>query len=120
VFLDAVVCTRSPEGRLSFLRCNTAPFKMPDQTVVGTVVLVQDVTADKAADPASNLASIAACTAGSCVDVPRPKNLATLTTGAAHVAVTRGSASRLGGPKHRRCSGGSVLVQDIGDTCLKT
>lgn len=50
VVRNAVVCTRSPQGRLSFLRCNAAPLKMPDQSVVGAVVLVQDVTADKAAE----------------------------------------------------------------------
>jgi signal transduction histidine kinase len=46
---DAVVTTRPPARGLVYLRCNAAPLRDPDGTIVGGIVLVQDVTSERAA-----------------------------------------------------------------------
>lgn len=49
VVRDAIVCTSRTDGSVRYLRCNAAPLRSADGTVLGAIVLVQDVTADQAA-----------------------------------------------------------------------
>jgi signal transduction histidine kinase len=49
IVTDAVVSTRRKDGRMAFLRCNAAPIKASDGEILGAVVLVRDITAERAA-----------------------------------------------------------------------
>jgi len=42
---DAVICSRSNTGNLLYLLCNALPVRCPEGSLLGAVVLVQDVTA---------------------------------------------------------------------------
>ena len=49
VVRDALVSSRTPAGCLIYLRCNASPLIGPDGHPSGAIVLVQDVTAERAA-----------------------------------------------------------------------
>jgi signal transduction histidine kinase len=49
IVTDAIVTARLPERGLVHLRCNAAPLRAPDGSVVGGIVLVQDITSERAA-----------------------------------------------------------------------
>lgn len=49
IVIDAMVSTHRSDGSWAFLRCNAAPLRGEDDEIVGAVVLVQDVTAEHAA-----------------------------------------------------------------------
>lgn len=49
VVRDALVAARCPGGRLIYMRCNASPLVDPDGRVAGAIVLIQDVTAERAA-----------------------------------------------------------------------
>lgn len=49
IVTDAVVSTHRSDGSWAFLRCNAAPLRGEDDEIVGAVALVQDVTAEHAA-----------------------------------------------------------------------
>jgi signal transduction histidine kinase len=46
---DALIATQSRAGCLLFLRCNASPLVGPDGAITGAIVLVQDVTGERAA-----------------------------------------------------------------------
>lgn len=49
VVRDALVVARTPAGRLIYLRCSASPLKDPEGRITGAIVLVQDVTGERAA-----------------------------------------------------------------------
>lgn len=49
VVRDALVVARTPAGRLMYLRCNASPLKDAEGRITGAIVLVQDVTVERAA-----------------------------------------------------------------------
>ncbi|MFC7496804.1 MULTISPECIES: PAS domain-containing sensor histidine kinase [unclassified Nocardioides] len=49
VVRDALIVSRTPAGRLLYLRCNASPLIGPDGSLNGAIVLVQDVTDERAA-----------------------------------------------------------------------
>lgn len=49
VVTDAVLATLRADGRRVYLRCNASPIRDANDTLVGAVVLVQDVTAERTA-----------------------------------------------------------------------
>ena len=49
IVTDAVVSTRSKDGRMAFLRCNAAPIKASDGEILGAVLVVHGITAERAA-----------------------------------------------------------------------
>lgn len=52
VISDAVIVSIRPDGRRLYLRCNASPLRDDDDELVGAVVLVQDVTAERTAHEA--------------------------------------------------------------------
>lgn len=49
VVTDAVIVARRSNGEGAYLRCNAAPLRDEDDSITGAIVLVQDVTAERAA-----------------------------------------------------------------------
>ena len=49
---DAVIVSIRPDGRRLYLRCNASPLRDESDEIVGAVVLVQDVTAERTAHEA--------------------------------------------------------------------
>lgn len=49
VVRDALIASRPPTGGLLYLRCNASPMIGPDGRLAGAIVLVQDVTGERAA-----------------------------------------------------------------------
>lgn len=52
VITDAIIATLRDDGYLAYLRCNASPVRNESDTIVGAVVLIQDVTAERTAHEA--------------------------------------------------------------------